>query len=167
MGSTFCTNTSGHFVDMSPSVGVKILSSTTTSASASGTAKGTTTGTSTGSITAGQTTINPNDAKTTRASSSSSNHDGAMIGLGVGLGVLVLICAAAGLWALRSYRKQKAQLSQFAAVSGAAPQEYYPPNTKEYTNADGIYRQQEISGPPVGAEMDAQRGPAELESRSR
>jgi len=158
MGSTFCTNTSGHFVNMAPSVGVKILSSSTTASPSA-------TGTSTKSITSGPAATGPSDGKTTPAPST-SNHDGAMIGLGVGLGVLVIICAAAGLWALRSYRKQKAQLSQFAAVSGAAPQEYYPPNTKEYTNAQGVYRQQEVAGTPVGAEMDAQRGPAELGSRS-
>jgi hypothetical protein len=149
MGTTVCSNDSGsHFVQMAPSVGVKLLTSATSSSASP-------TGTPTGS----------NDNQSCPKVASPTNN-GAMIGLGVGLGIALVACAAAGLWLLRSYRKQRAQ---FQAIQAGPPQqEYYPPSYKADTNPQGIY-QPEMTGPPPSTELDTQRrqAPVELETGNR
>ncbi|KAE9380132.1 hypothetical protein N431DRAFT_459095 [Stipitochalara longipes BDJ] len=145
---------------MAPSVGVKLLSATSTSSSTSPTGKSTET-------TLGSAATGSDDCKScSPVASASTSHDGAMIGLGVGLGVALVARAGAGLWIFRLYRRQK---SQFKAVSAGTSQEYYSPNFKDSSNVQGVYRPQEITGQITSAEMDGQRqqAPAELENRSR
>jgi hypothetical protein len=151
MGTTVCTNDTGsHFVQMAPSVGVKLLTSaTSTSASPTGTATGSSENQSCPKV-------------------ASSTNNGAMIGLGVGLGIALVACAAAGLWLLRSYRKQRAQ---FQAIQAGPPQqEYYPPSYKADTNPQGVgVYQPEMTGPPARTELGTERrqAPVELETGNR
>jgi hypothetical protein len=146
-------------VKMAPSVGVKILSISTSSSAL-------TTGKSTGISAPGASTTRFNESKTCSPLASTTSHDGAMIGLGVAFGVALVACAGAGVWLLQLYRRQK---SQVKAMNFGQPQEYHLPNSKEGMNRPGVYRAQEMSGPPASGEMDGHKsqGPVELESRSR
>ena len=141
MGTNICTNDTGsHFVQMAPSVGVKLLTSaTSTSASATGKATGT--------------TIGPNDSQLCSPVASSTNN-GAIIALGVALGVTLIACAVLGVCLVRSYRKQKAQIPPVQAWP--PKQEYYPPSFKADTNTLGVYPS-EMTGLPPSTELDAAR----------
>ena len=83
-----------------------------------------------------------------------------MIGLGVVLGVVIVIAAAAGLWAFRSMRRQKAQ---FAVISAREPQEYYSPNMKDSTTTQPVYRPEQQGHMP--SEVHSEIRPAELDGR--
>ncbi|KAF8853152.1 hypothetical protein BDZ45DRAFT_84503 [Acephala macrosclerotiorum] len=169
-GTTACVaSNESHFITVNPSAATRILTSTSSASAATSTGGTTTSGASGGATSGAATTSSGSKESTSAASSSGSSSNGTAIGLGVGLGVLAIAAVGAGLWALRSHRRQRAQLEELHAHAiqqgqQGALMDYQLGEPKlEINTYGGPVHQEMDSRPPFPTELEGNR--AELGER--
>ncbi|CZR51606.1 uncharacterized protein PAC_01483 [Phialocephala subalpina] len=166
-GTSACVaSNESHFITVNPSAATRILTATSSASVATSTGGTTTSGASGGATLGAATTSGGSKETTSAAASSGSSSNGTAIGLGVGLGVLALAAVAAGFWALRSYRRQKAQLEELHAHAMQQGKQGafvdYQPKPEINTYGGPVYREMD-SRPPFPTELEGNR--AELGER--